>query len=45
MMWPPPWARSTGSAALVTLTTPKRFASTWARKSSRSMSSTAARLA
>src|ERR1700735_3441078 len=45
MTWPPPCSRSPGSAALVTLTTPKRLVSTWARKSSGSMSSTAARFA
>ena len=32
-MWPPPWARSTGSAALVTFTTPNKLASTCSRKS------------
>jgi len=45
MMWPPPCSRSSGSAALVTFTTPNRFASTWARKSASVMSSTDARSA
>ena len=45
MMRPPPWARSTGSAALVTFTTPSRLASICSRKSSGVMSSIAARLA
>ena len=34
MTWPAPCSRSTGSAALVTLTTPKRLVSICARKSS-----------
>ena len=45
MMWPLPCARSTGSAALLTLTTPRKLVSNWARKSAAVMSSTDARLA
>src|SRR6476469_271033 len=43
--WPAPCSRNTGSAALVTLTTPKKLASTCARKSSAGVSSTDPELA
>jgi hypothetical protein len=36
---PDRWARRTGSAALVTFTTPKRLVSIWVRKSSSAVSS------
>ena len=45
MTWPEPCSRSTGNAAVVTLTTPNKLASTCARKSSAGVSSTEPELA